>query len=94
MGKFKNYVAGLAETLGKDFEDITQEDIDVDFSKKAQDVWNNPNSTMQERVDTKDFLPKKKINDVVKYDEQSGYENFANGDVMTDTTGKHFLIIE
>lgn len=56
MSRIKEYVMELAEKLGKDFEEVTQDDMEQDFRNSAQITWNDPNSTDKEKEDTKRFL--------------------------------------
>jgi hypothetical protein len=58
MGKYKEYIEELAFNLGKDFEDIDESDIQFDFMKKAQGVFSDRTSTLEERNKFKEFLPK------------------------------------
>lgn len=67
MGKYKEYVEELANKLGKDFEDITESDIQFDFMKGAQGVFSDKKSTPQEREKFKEFLPKIPISLVSDY---------------------------
>lgn len=57
MGKYKEYIIDLAEKLGKEFEDVTQNDIDFDMMKKAQNIWADSNSTHDLKEEYKVFLP-------------------------------------
>ena len=47
----------LAEKLGKEFEDVTQNDIDFDMMKKAQNIWADSNSSDSIKEKYKAFLP-------------------------------------
>jgi len=57
MGKYKEYVMNLADKIGKDFNEVTQNDIEFDFMERAQCVWADPNSDSEIREENKIFLP-------------------------------------
>jgi hypothetical protein len=58
MGKYKNYLNNLAEEMGIDFGEVTQDDIEWDFMKKAQIIWDDSSSDERLKQDSKKFLPK------------------------------------
>lgn len=84
MGAIKNYMMELADKLGKDFEDVTNEDIQMEFYNQAQEVFSNGASSLDEIERMKEFLPTKSINDV-----KSG----KIGEVMMDNSGTFYLIV-
>ncbi len=57
MGKYKEYIMDLAEKIGKDFSEVTQNDIEFDFMEKAQCIWADPNSDSELKEKNKIFLP-------------------------------------
>lgn len=59
MGAIKEYMIQLSEQLGKDFEEIDNTDMELDFYNKAQKVYWNDNSTQSELEQFKPFLPTK-----------------------------------
>lgn len=59
MGSVKEYMMELSDKLGKEFEDITDRDMELDFYNKAQETFWNDNSTQDELERAKPFLPSK-----------------------------------
>ena len=92
MGRMKEYMMELADNLNKDFEEITQEDMERDFKLKAQQVWNDPNTSWKEKQDCKQYLPKKSYDEVKFYDAETGTPKFKPGNVMGDGNGICWLI--
>ncbi len=58
MGKYKEYIDDLAVRLGKDFSDVTESDVSFDFMKRAQGIFSDKNSSLEDRQKFKEFLPK------------------------------------
>ena len=58
MSRIKNYIFELAETLGKEFEEVTPEDMQMDFERKAVRIMEDPNSSKEDIEKYKQFLPK------------------------------------
>lgn len=83
----KEYMMELADNLNKDFEEITQEDMERDLELKAQKVWNDPNTSWKEKQDCKQYLRKKSYSEVKFYDAETGTPKFKPGDVMGDGDG-------
>ena len=94
MGAIKEYMMELAEAKGVEFDEITQEDIEMDFYNKAQCVWANLESTEEELEDCKQFLPKMPYKEVAFYDAETGTPKFKVGDVMVDGDFTFYLIVE
>jgi hypothetical protein len=94
MGAIKNYMMELADKKGVDFEDITDEDIEMDFYNKAQMFFANENSTKAELEAHKMFLPKKNIKEVSYYNAETGTPKFKVGDIMVDGDFTFYLIVE
>jgi hypothetical protein len=84
MGAIKNYMMNLAGKLGKDFEDVTNEDIQNELFNQAQETFSNGASDQTELDRMMEFLPTKSINDV-----KSG----NIGEVMMDNSGTFYLIV-
>ncbi len=83
----------LAEKLGIEPDQITQSDMEKDFYDKAQEVYNDNNSSEEELKKWKDFLPKKTFKEVSFYDAEIGEPKFSVGDIM-DGNGVYYLIIK
>lgn len=83
MGKYKLYVEELANKLGKDFDEVTQLDIEFDFMKQAQRVFSDEKSTPEDRERFKTFLPKISldvVSDFYKVGDVFIQENSLSGD--------------
>lgn len=91
MGKVKEYMLDLAQKLDKDFDEVTNEDMERDFANK---VWSNWDSTEEELESCKKFLDTKPYKDVAFYDAEEGTPKFKVGDVMCDGNGIHYLIVK
>ena len=83
MGAIKKYMMELADKLGKDFEDVTNEDIQMELFNQAQEVFTNGASSFDELERMKDFLPTKSVSEI-----KSG----KVGEVMMDNSGTFYLI--
>lgn len=84
MGAVKHYMMELAEKLGKDFNDVTNEDIQMELYNQAQEVFNSGATSTDELERMKQFLPTKSITDV---------ETGNVGEVKMDNSGTFFLIV-
>lgn len=95
MGKVKEYMMELADRYGKEFEEITQDDIHRDFEQKAQKVWSDLNSTHEELMACKQYLRTKKWSEVKFYDAETGTPKFKKiGSVLCDGNGINWLIVK
>jgi len=65
MSYIKNYMFDLADKLGKDVNEVTQQDMDDDFAEKAQAIWDNKDSTEEEKQACKGSLPKITVAEVM-----------------------------
>jgi hypothetical protein len=92
MGRMKEYMMELAERKGVEFEEITNEDMQMDFMMKAQVAFANPDTPQDELKKWKDYLPVKSYNEVKFYDAETGTPKFKVGDVMMDGKGFCYLI--
>jgi hypothetical protein len=61
MGKYKEYISDLADRLGKEFDQVTPNDVEFDFMNKAQSIWADSKSHPYLKEDNKVFLPKVSI---------------------------------
>lgn len=94
MGKVKELMMELADHLGKEFEEITQDDIQRNFESNAQKVWSDLNSSYEELMECKQFLRTKKWSEVKFYDAETGTPKFKIGSVLTDGDGIIWLIVK
>lgn len=92
MGRMKEYMMELAERKGVEFEEITNQDIEMDFMYRAQAAFANPNTPQDELEKWKDYLPVKSYDEVKFYDAETGTPKFKVGDVMMDGNGVCYLI--
>ena len=92
MGAIKEYMMELSEKLGKEFEEITEQEMQMDFYNKAQEVYWNDDSTDEELEKFKPFLPKKTYEEVKFYDAETGKPKFKIGSILMDN-GTFFLVI-
>ena len=93
MGAIKEYMMDLAERKGVDFEEITEQDMELDFQEKAQKVFMNLESPQSELDKYKPFLPTKPYSEVKFYDGETGTPKFKVGDVMVDGDFTFYLIV-
>lgn len=93
MGAMKNYIMDLAERKGVEFDEITNEDMVMDFQDKAQKVWMNLDSPKEELEKYKPFLPTMPYKEVAFYDAETGTPKFKVGDVMVDGDFIFYLIV-
>ena len=84
MGSVKNLMMELAEKIEKNFEDFTNEDIEIELYNHAQEVYNQGASSNEELERMKKFLPTKDINEV-----KSGNV----GEVIMDNSGTFYLLV-
>ena len=91
MGAIKEYMMELSERLGKDFEEITDADMEMDFYNKAQQTYWNDESTQEDLKKNKPFLPTKSYSEVKFYDTETGKPKFKVGDVLI-SNGTFFLV--
>ena len=80
--------------MGKEFEEVTQDDMQRDFEMKAQMTWSDTNSSWDDLQDCKSFLRTKKWSEIKFYDAETGTPKFQIGDVMCDGDGIHWLIVK
>ncbi len=92
MGAIKDYMMELADRKGVEFEEITQEDMELEFDK-AQEVFMNLESSKEELEKYKPFLPTKPYSAVKFYDSETGTPKFKVGDILIDGDFTHFLIV-
>jgi len=92
MGRMKEYMMELAERKGVEFEEVTNEDIHMDFMMKAQAAFMNPDTPKDELDKWKDYLPVKSYDEVKFYDAETGTPKFKVGSVMMDGNGVCYLI--
>lgn len=92
MGSVKEYMMELSDKLGKEFEDITDRDMELDFYNKAQETFWNDNSTQDELERAKPFLPTKSYDQVKFYDDETGRPKFKIGSILMDN-GTFFLVV-
>lgn len=92
MGAIKEYMMELSEKLGKEFEEITEQEMQMDFYNKAQEVYWNDDSTDEELEKFKPFLPTKTYKEVKFYDVEIGKPKFKIGSILMDN-GTFFLVI-
>ena len=84
MGAIKNYMMELADKLGKEFDEVTNEDIQRELYNQAQEIFLNGASSQEELEKSKAILPTKNVSEV-KYGKV--------GEVIQDATGTFFLIV-
>ncbi len=92
MGRMKEYMMELADQKGVEFEEITNEDIQMDFMIKAQKAFADLDTPEDELQKWKDYLPVKSYDEVKFYDAETGTPKFKVGDVMFDGNGVFYLI--
>jgi hypothetical protein len=83
MGRMKEYMMELADQKGVEFEEITNEDIQMDFMIKAQKAFADLDTPEDELQNWKDYLPVKTY-DISKKSKV--------GDVMVDGNGVFYLV--
>lgn len=81
MGSIKNYMMELSEKLGKDFNEITDLDIELDMFNKSQEVFANGAIDDRELEIAKKLLPRKVTNNVNEV-----------GNVIMDNSGTFYLM--
>lgn len=81
MGAIKNYMMELSEKLGKDFNEITDLDIELDMFNKSQEVFTNGAIDDRELEIAKKLLPRKVTNNVNEV-----------GNVIMDNSGTFYLM--
>ena len=90
MGKYKDYLIDLAEEMGINFEEVTQNDIEWDFMKRAQCIWADSSSDEELKQSNKKFLPKVSITFLNK-------DVYSVGDVLSQentlTGQKYYYLI-
>jgi hypothetical protein len=94
MGRMKEYMMELSERFNIDFEEVTQEHMEQDFRNKAQAVWHDNDSSLEERQKCKQYLDKITYSKIKHYDAETGNPKFQVGDVMMDSDGIFHLIIQ
>jgi len=84
MGAIKHYMMELADKLGKDFEEVTNEDIQNELFNQAQELFSNGSYSQNELDGMKQFLPTKKATEI-----KSGNVD----EIFMDNTGTFYLIV-
>lgn len=84
MSAIKNYIIDLANELGKDIEDITNEDIHTSMYSRAQEIFANGPSSEEEIKNFINFLPTMN---------QELIPNSEIGHIYQDKNGTFFLIV-
>ena len=93
MSKIKNYIMDVADAIGKDFDEVDEQDF-IDVEIKAQSVFHDLKSTEVELQKFKNFLKRKTIKEVSFYDAETRTTKFKVGDVMEDGNGTCYLIVD
>lgn len=94
MSKIKEYISGLAEKLNKDFDEVTDEDMELDFRNNAQKVWADENSTEKELESCKQYLDKIPYSKVCFYDAETDEgPKFKVGSVLMKGDGLCYLVV-
>ena len=84
MSKIKNLAFDIAEKLGKDFDEVTNEDIQFELYNQAQEVFTHGALSQEELDLMRNFLPTKSVKDF----------NGNVGDVVSDNTGTFYLLTD
>lgn len=82
MGALKNYMMELSDKLGKEFDEITDLDIELDMFNKSQEVFANGPLDDKEFETAKNLLPRKVSNNISDV-----------GSVVMDNTGTFYLMV-
>jgi ABC-type dipeptide/oligopeptide/nickel transport system ATPase subunit len=94
----KEYMMELSERFNIEFEEVTQEHMERDFRDKAQAVWHDDDSSLEERQNCKQYLDKITYSKIKHYHADTtrhwGNPKFQVGDVMMDSYGIFHLIIQ
>jgi hypothetical protein len=91
MGRMKEYMMELADRKGVEFDEITNEDMQMDFMMQAQSAFNNPDTPEDELQKWKEYLPVKSYDEVKFYDGETGTPKFKVGDVIFDGKGYYLI---
>jgi len=84
MGAIKHYIMELADKLGKNFEEVTNEDIQNELFNQAQELFSNGAYSQNELDGMRQFLPTKNVTEI-----KSGNVD----EIFMDNTGTFYLIV-
>ena len=105
MGALKNYIMELADKKGVEFDEITNEDIEMDINKGDNfdhdallkfitEGFKNNTLNPDDIEKYKKFLPTKSYSEISYYDAETGTPKFKVGDVMVDGSFTFYLIVD